>query len=271
MQPMAGGKRLHILVTNDDGVSSAGLSALGRALSTLGKVTILAPDHNWSAGGHNRTMHKPLRIDPLTLQDGSKALASNGAPSDCVALAVLGALGEPIDLVVSGINLGANLGDDITYSGTVAAAMEAVINGLPAIAVSLDCSEPGADFGPAAEVARRVVVAVARQGLPQGAFLNVNVPNRPLADMLGARLTRLGRRVYRDVLVQRQDPRGRPYYWIGGEPSAAHSRSVEADEGTDIWALARCHVSLTPIHMDMTAYSLFRSLEPLEASLAEAP
>jgi 5'-nucleotidase len=266
MLPRSEGGQVHILVTNDDGVRSMGVLALARALAGLGKVTILAPEHNWSAGGHNKTMHKPLRIDRVTLADGTEALASNGAPSDCVALAMLGALDEPVDLVVAGVNQGANLGEDITYSGTVAAAMEAVIGGLPALAVSLDCYEPGAEFAPAAEVAARVAAAVTRMRLPEGTFLNVNVPNRPLSMMNGVRLTRLGRRLYRDVLVRRRDPRGRPYYWIGGDVPAAD----EAAEGTDIWAVAHGHVSLTPLHMDMTAYAILPSLQPLEAILEEA-
>ncbi len=245
----------HILLTNDDGIEAPGLRALLRTLKPLGRVSVFAPDHNWSAAGHTKTMHKPLRVTSCDLDDGVAAYTSTGAPSDCVALALLGILEDEPDLVVSGVNQGANLGHDVTYSGTVAAAMEAVIFGLPALAVSLDSHESH-DFGYAAQIAARVVSQVVERGLPVGVFLNVNVPSRPAAQIEGVAVTRMGRRVYRDVLVERHDPRGRPYYWIGGEPPGGH-----LDEGTDIWAVAQGYVSVTPIHLDMTAHELIRDLE----------
>jgi 5'-nucleotidase len=170
-------------------------------------------------------------------------------------LALLGILDEKPDLVVSGINQGANLGYDLTYSGTVAAAMEAVIAGLPAVAISLDSYDQGG-FEFAAQVAAHVVMQVAERGLPDSVFLNVNVPNRPPEEIAGVAVTRMGRRVYRDLLVERKDPRGRPYYWIGGEPLSVHM-----DEGTDIWAVANGYVSITPVHLDMTAHDLLSDLE----------
>jgi 5'-nucleotidase len=170
-------------------------------------------------------------------------------------LALLGILAEKPDLVVSGINQGANLGHDLSYSGTVAAAMEASIAGLPAVAVSLDSYERQ-DFEFAARVAARVVKQVVDQGLPDGVFLNVNVPYRPAEEIAGLMVTRLGRRVYRDLLIERRDPRGRPYYWIGGEPPGGH-----LDDGTDIWAVANGYVSITPVHLDMTAYDLISHLQ----------
>jgi 5'-nucleotidase len=245
---------LHILLTNDDGVDASGLLMLQRALQEVGEVTVFAPDHNWSAAGHTKTMHKPLRVNQTTLPDGTMAYTSNGAPSDCVALAVLGILPRKPDLVVSGINQGANLGQDITYSGTVAAAMEAVIFGMPAIAVSLDSYE-SEDFAYAARFAARLVKLVLERGLPPTTFLNVNVPAVPQDKIAGIRITRLGRRVYRDALVKRQDPRGRSYYWIGGQPP----RGVD-EEGTDIWALANNYVSVTPLHLDMTEYQMVEEL-----------
>jgi 5'-nucleotidase len=169
-------------------------------------------------------------------------------------LALLGILDEKPELVVSGINQGANLGYDLTYSGTVAAAMEAVIAGLPAVAVSLD-SYDRPDFEFSAQVTARVVAEVADRGLPSGVFLNVNVPCLPPEEIAGVAVTRLGRRVYRDHLVERRDPRGRPYYWIGGEPPSGH-----LDEGTDIWAVANGYVSVTPVHLDMTAHDLLPDL-----------
>lgn len=245
---------MHILVTNDDGVDALGLLALQQALQKVGEVTMFAPDHNWSAAGHTKTMHKPLRVDQITLSDGTSAYTSTGAPSDCVALVILGILDHQPDLVVSGINQGANVGHDITYSGTIAAAMEAVIFGIPALAVSLD-SYQSRDFAYAARFAARLGKLVLEHGLPSNTFLNVNVPAVPEDEIAGIKITRLGKRVYRDMLVERQDPRGRNYYWIGGEPP-----SGVPDEGTDIWALANNYVSITPLHLDMTEYQMMEEL-----------
>lgn len=245
---------MHILVTNDDGVAAPGLAALAAAFAGLGRVTVLAPERNWSASGHVKTMHKPLRVRETTLADGRPALAASGAPSDCVALALLGVADLPVDLVVSGINPNANLGYDVTYSGTVTAAMEATIFGVPAIAVSTaSADEPGyaAVAAIAAEVARRVLA----HGLPKGTLLSVNVPARPVADIAGMRLTRQGLRVYRDELVRRLDPRGVPYYWIGGEPPDG-----VAEPGTDFAALEDGYVSITPLDLDLTASPAMEAL-----------
>ncbi len=248
---------MNILVTNDDGVDAPGLLALQQALREVGEVTVFAPDHNWSAAGHTKTMHKPLRVKQTTLLDGTSAYSTSGAPSDCVALVTLGLLDHQPDLVVSGINQGANVGHDITYSGTIAAAMEAVISGIPALAVSLD-SYQSRGFAYAAQVAARLAKLVLRRGLPPNTFLNVNVPAVPQdqGEIAGVRITRLGKRVYSDKLVERQDPRGRNYYWIGGEPP-----SGVPEEGTDIWALANGYVSVTPLHLDMTEYQMMEELE----------
>lgn len=245
-----------VLITNDDGVDAPGLLALKQALEPLGEIIVFAPDHNWSAAGHTKTMHKPLRVDEVTLADGSHAFTSNGAPSDCVALALLGLVEGPIDLVVSGINQGANLGYDITYSGTVAGAMEAVVNGVPAIAVSQEIA-PGepVDYSLAAEVARHIAQLVLERGLPPDTFLNVNCPARASRRPPDIVVTRLGRRVYRDTLVRRVDPRGRPYYWIGGDPPTGIP-----EPGTDVGAIARGQVSVTPITMDMTHYRFLADL-----------
>ena len=247
---------LLILRTNDVGINALGLSALRQALAPLARLVIFAPDHNWSAAGHTKTMHKPLRVSHLPLEDGTDAYTTTGAPSDCIALALLGILPQRPDLVVSGINQGPNLGHDVTYSGTVAGAMEAVISGLPAVAVSLDSYESH-DFSLAAQVAARIVGQVLNRGLPAGVFLNVNVPcPSPGSELSGIAITRTGRRVYRDVLIERRDPRGRPYYWIGGDVPGGH-----LDEGTDIWAVANGYVSVTPMHLDMTAHDLLPDLQ----------
>jgi 5'-nucleotidase len=250
---------LHILVTNDDGINAPGLLALSQAMRGLGQVSVLAPDRNWSASGHVKTLDRPLRVKDALLLDGERALATDGAPSDCVALALLGLLTGPIDLVVSGINGGPNLGHDLTYSGTVTAAMEAAIWGVPGIAFSLDTPEllEGAlDFGPAAQVARRVAGGVLAHGLPPGVLLSVNVPYLPLEQIRGLRVTRQGLRIYRDELVRRDDPRGRPYYWIGGD-----APSGKVEEGTDIGALHDGYVSITPVQLDLTAHHLIGPLQ----------
>lgn len=249
---------MHILVTNDDGVQAPGLLALAQAMRPLGKISVLAPDRNWSASGHVKTLHRPLRARPVHLADGTPALASDGAPSDCVALALLGLIPEKIDLVVSGINPYANVGHDLTYSGTVTAAMEAVIAGVPGIAFSLDGSEDAANgflFEDAAGVAQRVVRTVLAHALPPGVLLNVDIPNLPLAEMQGTIITRQGLRIYRDALVARADPRGRPYYWIGGDAPTG-----VLEEGTDIGALAGGYVSITPVKLDLTAYEAMDEL-----------
>ncbi len=249
---------MHILVTNDDGVNAPGLLALAQSMRELGSVSVLAPDRNWSASGHVKTMDRPLRVKEVTLADGSRAYASDGAPSDCVALALLGFFEQPVDLVISGINGGANLGHDLTYSGTVTAAMEAAIGGIPGVAVSLDV--PGhlegiINFAPAASVAQKVVANVIENGLPDGVLLSVNVPYLPLEQIKGVKITRQGLRIYRDQLVRRADPRGRPYYWIGGEAPTG-----VPDDGTDIGALVEGYVSVAPIQLDLTAHHL---IDPL--------
>ena len=253
---------MHILVTNDDGVSAPGLLALAQELRNLGKVSVLAPDRNWSASGHVKTMHRPLRVKPVTLADGTPALATDGAPSDSVALALLGVLPEPVDLVVSGINPWANLGQDITYSGTVTAAMEATIAGLPGIAVSLDTPDDHQgerDYRPAARIARRVAEQVIEKGLPKHQLLSVNVPYLPDDEIKGIMLTRQGQRIYRDELITNYDPHGRPYYWIGGQ------RPTAVDEpGTDFGALQAGYVSVTPLQMDFTADDLMDAMQDWE-------
>jgi 5'-nucleotidase len=247
----------HILVTNDDGPAAPGLSALVKSLRTVGSVTVLIPERNWSGGGHVKTLHKPLRAREINLPDGTPAIVSDGAPSDCVALAILGLVPEKIDLVVSGINAGANLGYDLTYSGTVTAAMEAVINDTPGIAVSLSLDDPTqpCDFQPAAGFAARVARMVLENGLPKGNLLNVNVPCLPANEIKGVKITRQGLRVYRDALVRREDPRGIPYYWIGGEPPTGIP-----EEGSDFWAVSKGFISVTPIQLDLTAKTMLDQL-----------
>lgn len=246
---------MHILVTNDDGVDAPGLLALSQALREIADITAFAPSHNWSASGHVKTMHKPLRVGEAQLADGTVALTTSGAPSDCVALAFMGIVERSIDMVVSGINQGPNLGHDVTYSGTVTAAMEGAIAGVPAIAVSLD-SYQRADFTVAARVAAGIAARIAENGLPAQTLLNVNVPAVPEEEIAGVMVTRMGLRIYYDELIRRVDPKGRPYYWIGGdEPGGL------LEEGTDLWAIANNYVSVTPLQLDLTHYRLIDRLK----------
>lgn len=252
---------MYTLLTNDDGVDAPGLLALRQALSAVGRVEIIAPERNWTASGHSKTMHKPLRIQRTALRDGSPAYTCSGSPSDCAAVALLGYLGEPPGLVVSGINPTSNVGYDITYSGTIAAAMEGAVSGIPGFAISLDLKEGGeeaeGDFSVAAEFAADLARQVMREGLPPDTFLNVNVPAVARKAIRGVQITRSGKRIYHDKLIERIDPRGGKYYWIGGE---APTGQVDL-EGTDLWALANRFISITPIHMDMTSHELIESMQ----------
>jgi 5'-nucleotidase len=243
---------MHILVTNDDGVQAPGLLALAQAMRQVGEVTVVAPDRNWSASGHVKTLERPIRVTETMLADGTSAFMSDGAPSDCVALPLLG-FTEKIDLVASGINPYSNIGHDVTYSGTVTAAMEAVIAGVPGIAFSLASQDKPAntptDYGPAGQVAAVVAKKVLEEGLAEGVILNVNIPYLSIETMKGMMVTRQGLRVYRDALDRRVDPRGRPYYWIGGEAPTGVN-----EEGTDVGALFAGFVSITPLQLDLTNY-----------------
>ncbi len=244
-----------ILVTNDDGVESRGLLSLKQALEPMGEVTVVAPDTNQSAVGHTKTLMRPLRVRERTLADGSAAYSVDGSPTDAVSLAFLGYFGHGFDLVASGINYGANLGDDITYSGTVSAAMEAVINSCPAFAISQEYYEHP-DFTLAGYAATIVARNILAEGLSRGELINVNVPGVTIEDCEGIEVTRLGRRVYSDQLVERLDPRGIPYFWIGGPPP-----SGLAVPGTDFHAVVNRRIAVTPIHLDLTGRRLLRRLK----------
>lgn len=250
---------MHLLVTNDDGVTAPGLHALAVELQKYFKVTILAPDRNWSASGHSKTLHRPLRVSEVLLEDQTIAFTTDGAPSDCVALAMLGLIPEKIDLVVSGINPHANIGHDVTYSGTVTAALEAAIWGIPGIAVSLDSPENyigDLDYGPAARVAKMVVDQVIRHQVGNKTVLNVNVPYLPDDQIKGFHITRQGLRVYRQRLDRRNDPRGKPYFWLSGDTPTAIP-----EEGTDFGSLTNGYVSITPLKLDLTAGDMLATMQ----------
>jgi len=244
-----------ILVTNDDGVYSPGIQILAKRLRALDSVVIVAPDRERSAAGHSMTLHRPLLIEEVR----ESVYSVNGTPTDCVNIAVKGLLKETPRLVVSGINKGPNLGDDVTYSGTVAGAIEGILLGIPSFSVSLVARE-GFLFAEAAEVALRTAGQVLTMGLPAGTLLNINVPNLPVSEIQGTLITRLGKRIYHQMTVERVDPRGKKYYWIGGgDPD------WEREEGTDFDAVDRKFVSVTPLHLDMTDYASFDRLRSLEA------
>jgi 5'-nucleotidase len=234
-----------ILVSNDDGIHSAGLAALADVLGPIGEVIVVAPDREQSACSHALTLHRPLRIDEI--QPGRFTV--DGTPTDCVNLAINAILKQRPALLVSGINRGANLGDDVTYSGTVSAAMEGTLLGVPSIAMSL-IGRATFDFGVAASFAGRLARWVLEHGLPADTLLNVNVPQEfEGATPRAVALTRMGRRRYGDAIVEKIDPRGRKYYWIGGEDVP-----FVAEEGTDFHAVHQGLISVTPIHLDLTNY-----------------
>lgn len=243
-----------ILVTNDDGVHAAGLGALAEALDELGEVYVVAPDREQSAVGHALTLHRPLRVTEV----GERRFSVNGTPSDCVNLAVLGLLPERPVLVAAGINHGSNLGDDVTYSGTVSAAMEGTLLGVPSMAVSQADAGISA-FAGAAAIARLVASRILVEGLPAKTLLNVNVPGKAGG---GIRMTRLGHRVYREKVVRELDPRGQPYYWIGAGPP-----EWTEDEDSDIAAIQRGLASVTPLHLDLTHHGALGRMGDWERSL----
>ena len=254
--------RPRILISNDDGVHARGIKALRKALEEVADVTVVAPDRERSGASHSLTMDVPLRTHRIK----ENIIGVDGTPTDCVLLALKLLLPEPPDLVVSGINRGANMGDDVTYSGTIAAAMEATLMGIPAIAVSLCRCESGAyDYEASAEIAREVALMVLERGLPEGTLLNVNVPNIPREEITGVEIARLGKQVYEEAVVEKQDPRGRTYYWIGGQLT-----SWEPEPDTDYAAVSQRLVSITPIHLDLTDYRAMDVLRswPLEQIVA---
>lgn len=247
-----------ILVTNDDGVHSPGLASLASALSDLGQVVIVAPDRERSAIGHALTLHSPLRAELIK----PEIYAVDGTPTDCVNLGIHGLFNARPDLVVSGINRGANMGEDVTYSGTVSAAMEATLMGVPAFAISLDMLiGKQSDYAPAAYFAKDLAATIIRHGLPNDTFLNVNVPAGTPG---GVKITCQGKRRYDDMIVEKVDPRGRKYYWIGSGQC-----QFEKIPGSDFLALAEGFISVTPLHLDLTNYRSFESLRQWQTTADE--
>ena len=246
---------VRILLTNDDGIEAVGIRELEAGLAGLGELTVVAPDREQSASSHALTLQRPLRID----ERGPGRYAVDGTPTDCVFVGVNQIMRDHRpDLVISGINRGGNLGDDLTYSGTVAAAFEATLLGIPALAVSLEIAREH-HFATAARVAARIAERVLAQGMPADTLFNINVPDLPFAELKGLKITRQGKRTYSDEVRENVDPRGRHYYWIGGEvlPDTAA-------EGTDSAAVRAGYVSLTPVHLDLTNYRVIDELQSWE-------
>jgi 5'-nucleotidase len=246
---------MKILLTNDDGINAPGLFALQDRVRRAGEVAIVAPDSERSAVGHAITTVDPLRVTEVKRDGEVYGLAVSGTPADCVKIAIKSLLPWRPDLVISGINQGPNTGMNVIYSGTVSAATEATMLGIPAFAISLD-SFTVREFGPAAEFARRLAGTVARRGLPPGVLLNVNIPAIPQGRLRGVRVTRQGMARFSEEFHKRIDPRGHAYWWLGGD-----LLEIEEDAGTDSAALKAGLISVTPIHYDMTAYGSIPLIE----------
>ncbi len=239
------GERPKILVTNDDGISSKGITALAKALNEIGDVFVVAPDRENSAIAHSLTLHRPLRVEKIK----KNVYAVDGTPADCVHLAISILAGRP-QLIVSGINKGGNLGDDITYSGTVSAAFEGTLLGIPSVAVSLVAASRF-KFQPAALFSARVSRQFLREGLPKDTLLNINVPNLETQKIKSYQITQQGRWTHNGgAAIEKTDPRGKKYYWIGGGQLTYHR-----DDNTDYQAISNGSISITPLHLDLTDYA----------------
>lgn len=249
---------MRILLSNDDGINAPGLYSLATALDAVGDLLIVAPEREQSCSSHGITLHKPLRMKQVTL-DGLEhvsAYHTSGTPADCVVLSRYEEECVP-DIVVAGINSGANMGEEVFYSGTVAAAMEGCLQGLKSIAVSVTAYE-NIDYRAAAEFVTRLVPAYIKCNLPEGILLNVNVPNLAPEEIKGVQVTRLGRRQYENFIDRRLDPRGRAYYWFSGEVT-----EIDSADGTDIAATTAGYISVTPICFDVTSYDALEAVGAL--------
>jgi 5'-nucleotidase len=260
----------HILVSNDDGIFALGIKTLANTLAAAGyRVTVVCPDRERSATGHGLTLHRPIRAEAITtvFAPGITAWACSGTPSDCVKLALGAILDSPPDFVCSGINHGPNLGSDVLYSGTVSAAMEGTLEGIPSIAFSLADFTSG-EFQPAADFACALVAHLQAYPLPASVLLSVNVPALPTADIAGVCFTRQGVRRYIDSFEPRQDPRGKPYFWLAGEVvEEVQDPMPDHEWPTDVQAISHRYITLTPLQYNLTAYGLFEQVKgvPLPA------
>lgn len=247
---------MRILLTNDDGIGAAGIQALWHELSKIAEVIVVAPDVERSATSQAITVHSPIRVDNYCFENPRICgWRIGGTPADCVKIALEALLTEPPDIVVAGINHGPNLGTDVLYSGTVSAAIEGALHGIPAVAVSLDAGEKY-DFQPAAEFTSKLILNIANRSLPPHTLLNVNVPALPATQINGVAITKLGVRQYENAFELRHDPRGRMYYWMGG-----NVMDTENDSDSDIVAIKGANISVTPIHFDLTNYGIMNLVQ----------
>jgi 5'-nucleotidase len=251
-----------ILITNDDGITAPGIAALVEAMRPLGKVVVVAPDSPQSGMGHAITVAKPLRLDPVSVFEDISCYQSSGTPADCVKLAVSKVLHKKPDLVVSGINHGSNSSINVIYSGTMSAAVEAAIEGIPAIGFSLTNFSHQADMSAAARVAREIAKKMLAHPIPKGSLLNVNIPYVPYDEIKGFKICRQAKAKWEEEFDERTDPHGRKYYWLVGN-------FVNYDEGedTDEWALARNYVSIVPVQFDLTAHGLLQTMKNWEKNV----
>lgn len=246
---------MRILISNDDGVKADGILALAEALQAVGEVIVVAPDRQRSAAGHGITLHKPLYVEEIKIGSGIRAYGVSGTPADCVKFGVNEILKDtPPDIVVSGINAGSNLGSDVMYSGTVSAAIEGAIQGIPSVAVS-QLGVQDFDFTAAAQVTVKLVREVLQNGLMPETVLNVNVPQVTQEEIRGVRITTLGTRRYHNVFEKRINPRGVPYYWLAGG-----LKDLEVEAGSDIEAVRNNYISVSPVHFDFTNRQLLETL-----------
>jgi 5'-nucleotidase len=247
---------MQILLTNDDGIYAPGIAALKHQIQTLGQITVVAPDIEQSGVGHAITFSHPLRIREVYLQKEFVGYGVNGSPADCVKLATFEIMKKKPDVVISGLNMGANVGIHILYSGTVAAAVEAAIMGFPSIAVSFEITDQYADVAEAAKVARGIIERIIKHKLPKGSLLNVNIPSRPPNQIKGIKITRQFAHDFKETFDKRRDPGGKAYYWLIGTDKLIHH-----EEGTDLSAVNEGYISITPLRYDLTDYNLQKKIE----------
>ncbi|MDD4802313.1 MAG: 5'/3'-nucleotidase SurE [Syntrophomonas sp.] len=256
---------MRILLTNDDGISARGIQALVNELNTIAEIYLIAPDHERSGTGHSITVFDPIKVVPANIPGIKRGWIVGGTPVDCVKLAISRLIEEKIDLVVSGINHGSNLGTDVLYSGTVSAAAEGIIMGSPSISVSLNTYRNDADFSYAALVTRRVLTSVMKAGIDKNTLLNINIPMLAPDEIKGIKITRLGTRNYNNLFEERHDPRGNTYYWLGGRVL-----KEKQHDDSDVYAVEQGYISITPIHLDLTNYSLMEKYHELNRNHLQA-
>ena len=241
---------MHILLSNDDGIHAIGLNLLAKALAPLGKITVVAPHRNRSASSNSLTLERPIRANTIT----KNWYSVDGTPTDCVHLGITGLITDEPNIVVAGINAGANLGDDVIYSGTVAAAIEGRFLGLPSVAISVASSQP-LYLEDAAQVSYELISTLVSTDLPNDVIININIPNLPKEELRGIQTTRLGNRHKAEPVIKSEDPRGKPIYWVGAAGS-----EQDAGPGTDFHAIKNGFVSVSPMYLDLTHYDAMQSV-----------